>query len=150
MESAVPIFNILKEIRQLGCTNEGLCAAAYRLYIHLCEERHLWDVRYHYQKDMDIVYLTARKQKEDSAEDVYIPVLSFQDVPMADVERYQNELTTGTDKHGNRSVILAFCDPSSAVLLYKMTNAIKPLEDKPLSKNKLAKQRANPSNKSLG
>ncbi|EAT47336.1 AAEL001556-PA [Aedes aegypti] len=139
MAGISPIFNILKEFRQLGCSDETRCSAAYRLYIHLCEKRHLWDVQYHYAKHLDIVYLTARKE-QDSPADIYIPVPTFDDVTMGDIDRYQAELTDPTTTD-NRTIIIAFCDPSSSVLLYKMTNTIKPMEDKPPSKNKLSKQR---------
>ncbi|XP_062553024.1 uncharacterized protein LOC134218153 [Armigeres subalbatus] len=142
METSSPIYNILTDIRQLGCSNEARSSAAYRLYLHLCEERHLWDVHYHYSKKLDVIYLTARKQ-QDSPPNIYIPVPTFEDITMGDIARYQTELTpeSGTDK--NHSVIIAFCDPSSTVLLYNMTNTIRPLHDKPISKNKLAKQRSN-------
>ncbi|XP_062710350.1 uncharacterized protein LOC109408743 [Aedes albopictus] len=142
MDVCSPLFKILKEIRQLGCENEAQCSAAYRLYIHLCEERHLWDVQYYYSKQLNLIYLTARKQ-QDSSPEVYIPVPTFEGVSMTDIDRYQTELTTSGGSDGSAtSVIIAFCDPSSSVLLYKLTNTVKPLEEKPLSKNKMAKQRA--------
>ncbi|XP_058833867.1 uncharacterized protein LOC131691470 [Topomyia yanbarensis] len=141
MESHGQDFKILHEIRNLGCDNECLCAAAYRLYLHLCEDRYLWNVQYHYSQKLDLIYLTARKQKDSPSEDVYIPVASFDELPMTSIERYQAELAH-PDKNGNRCIVLAFCDPSSSVLLYRMTNAIVPLSDKPMSKNKLNKLKA--------
>ncbi|XP_058464194.1 uncharacterized protein LOC131438305 [Malaya genurostris] len=140
MDSSVATFQILADIRQLGCNNESLCAAAYRLYLYLCEERYLWDVQYHYSKQLDVIYLTARRHKDYPKTDVYIPVPSFSALSMIDIERYQAELAIpGTDNH--RCIVLAFCDPSSSVLLYRMTDTMMSLADKPMSKNKLIKQK---------
>ncbi|XP_053684890.1 uncharacterized protein LOC128734629 [Sabethes cyaneus] len=144
MESSVPTFNILNEMRQLGCRNEVHCAAAYRLYLHLCEERCLWDVQYHYSAELDVIYITARKQKNAPTADVYIPVASFEGLAMDSVERYQTVLAAKPrplDENKEScespcSIVLGFCDPSSTVLLYRMTNLIKPITEKAPSRNK--------------
>ncbi|XP_055528670.1 uncharacterized protein LOC129720855 [Wyeomyia smithii] len=142
MEPGVPTFNILQDMRRLGCSRETHCATAYRLYLHLCEERCLWDVQYHYSQELDVIYLTARKQKDpSSATDIYIPMASFEDLPMDDVERYQMVLgESNKEVSCPSSIVFGFCDPSSTVLLYRMTNTIKPLTEKPLSRNKRNKE----------
>uniref|UniRef100_A0A8D8NS31 (northern house mosquito) hypothetical protein n=1 Tax=Culex pipiens TaxID=7175 RepID=A0A8D8NS31_CULPI len=133
----------LNEIRQLGCTDEALCAATYRTYLHLCEDRSMWDVQYNFSSQLNTLYLTARKQ-QTSPEDVYIPVPSFDSIPLERIEKLQTELVPPPDsnQNGSRSLVLAVCDPSSTVLLYRMSNAIKPVFGKPLSRNKMLKQRA--------
>ncbi|XP_039444479.1 uncharacterized protein LOC120424429 [Culex pipiens pallens] len=143
MENINPAFKILNEIRQLGCTDEALCAATYRTYLHLCEDRSMWDVQYNYSSPLNTLYLKARKQ-QDSPEDVYIPVPSFDSIPLERIEKLQAELVPPPDsnQNGSRCLVLAVCDPSSTVLLYRMSNAIKPVFGKPLSRNKMLKQRA--------
>ncbi|XP_055619590.1 uncharacterized protein LOC129764493 isoform X2 [Toxorhynchites rutilus septentrionalis] len=141
MEATPDIFKI--DIRRLGRCSELEYSLAYRVYIHLCEERHLWDVQYRFSEALKKIYLKARKRK-DSPEEIYIPVLSSEDLPLATISRCQQELVLGTeDENAQRSIILAICDPGSSVLLYRMTNAMKALSSKPLSKNKMLKQKAN-------
>uniref|UniRef100_A0A8D8G7T3 (northern house mosquito) hypothetical protein n=1 Tax=Culex pipiens TaxID=7175 RepID=A0A8D8G7T3_CULPI len=143
MEDINPAFKILNEIRQLGCTDEALCAATYRTYLHLCEDRSMWDVQYNYSSQLNTLYLTARKQQA-SPEDLYIPVPSFDSIHLERIEKLQAELVPPPDsnQNGSRCLVLAVCDPSSTVLLYRMSNAIKPVFGKPLSRNKMLKQRA--------
>ncbi|XP_038117687.1 uncharacterized protein LOC6031152 [Culex quinquefasciatus] len=149
MENINPAFKILNEIRQLGCTDEALCAVTYRTYLHLCEDRSMWDVQYNFSSQLNTLYLKARKQ-QDSPEDVYIPVPSFDSIPLERIEKLQAELVSppaeasepSGSQNGSRCLVLAVCDPSSTVLLYRMSNAIKPVFGKPLSRNKMLKQQA--------
>ncbi|KAL1400154.1 hypothetical protein pipiens_007672 [Culex pipiens pipiens] len=84
------------------------------------------------------------RKQQASPEDVYIPVPSFDSIPLERIEKLQTELVPPPDsnQNGSRSLVLAVCDPSSTVLLYRMSNAIKPVFGKPLSRNKMLKQRA--------
>ncbi|XP_055603836.1 uncharacterized protein LOC129752065 [Uranotaenia lowii] len=155
-ENKTDNLQLLREFYKLGCKDESLCAAACRTYIHLQKERKMRDVEYHYHADLDIIYLRARKPPDPvECTDTYIPVVASgtdKNLPLAALELWQNELGRvvpnsegenrgDDDDKPRRCIVLAFCDTSSNVLLYRMTQGTKSLVQKPLSKNKQRKMK---------
>ena len=114
-------LEILKDINSLGCQDSKICVAAFKIYMELCEVRHLWDVKYSYSKELDIIYLTGRKSK-DAKEEIYIPAPSTNRIDFKKITNIQNHL--------DKSIILAIVDPSSSILYYRMTQGVKDISEK--------------------
>lgn len=92
-------------------------------------------VEYHYNDELELIYLTASKKKKDQAEvesssrvvetddtDVYVPVMSFNDIDLKRIEIIQNTLSK--DNYQQPNVILAIVDSNATILYYRMTNGL--------------------------
>ncbi|XP_049542057.1 uncharacterized protein LOC125955152 [Anopheles darlingi] len=135
----------LQKIRALGCEDESLCFAAYRVFIYLQQEKGLIDVRYQYVDDLRTLYLTA-KREATALPEIYLPVLSTVDLDLGQLDQIRNTIASSSGDVGDaavasESLILAICDPSSTVLLYRLTGGIKSINSKLPSRGQLLRQR---------
>ncbi|XP_058066100.1 uncharacterized protein LOC131215724 [Anopheles bellator] len=126
-------YETLRTFNSLGCNDEALCYAAYRVYIHLKDEKKLNDVQYHYAPSLQLVYLTARRAPSAPAE-LYIPTLATEELALERLDHYRS---LGEFE----GLILAICDPSSTVLLYRATAGLKDISGKLPSRGKLLRQK---------
>ncbi|XP_050096432.1 uncharacterized protein LOC126578166 [Anopheles aquasalis] len=136
----------LQKLRALGCEDESLCFAAYRVFIYLQQEKGLTDVRYQYAADLRTLYLSAKREATALSE-IYLPVLSTADLDLGQLDHFRSTLIVPTSGNGEDAVvaadslILAICDPSSTVLLYRLTSGIKSISGKLPSRGQLMRQR---------
>jgi hypothetical protein len=112
-------LKILQAINELGCSDVKLCAAAFKIYMELCEIRQFLDVKYEYSKELDLIYLSGRKTRETEP-DVYIPAPSMDEIDLDKITQYQNHL--------GKSIVLAIVDTSSSILYYRMTQGVKDIK----------------------
>ncbi|XP_035792164.1 uncharacterized protein LOC118466668 [Anopheles albimanus] len=135
----------LHKLRALGCEDESLCFAAYRVFIYLQQEKGLTDVRYQYAADVRTLYLTAKREATAPPE-IYLPVLSTVDLDLGQLDHFRTTIAS-TSRDGENdavaaeSLILAICDPSSTVLLYRLTSGIKSISGKLPSRGQLLRQK---------
>ncbi|XP_050073100.1 uncharacterized protein LOC126561196 [Anopheles maculipalpis] len=139
----VHYHEILKTFASLGCKDEALCYAAARVYIHLKEEKRMTDVQYQYEKELQLLYFTARNDPEASI-NLFIPSATTRALNLVQLKRCREAIALpGGEKP--TSIVLAICDPSSTVLLYRMTSGLKEIDQKLPSKGKMLRQRAETS-----
>uniref|UniRef100_A0A182KGG4 tRNA-splicing endonuclease subunit Sen15 domain-containing protein n=1 Tax=Anopheles christyi TaxID=43041 RepID=A0A182KGG4_9DIPT len=136
---AIHFHEILKTFYTLGCEDEALCYGACRVYIYLKEEKHMHDVQYMYEKQLQLFYLTARKEP-DALTDLFVPALTTDAFNLVQLKRCR-EVITLPDGGKPESIVLAICDPSSTVLLYRMTPGLKEIGQKLPSKGKLLRMK---------
>ena len=157
----------LKTFYTLGCEDDALCYGACRVYIHLQEglcglcveakrfrllstiadlfptvfvtEKHMHDVQYTYEKQLQLFYLTARKEP-DGPIDLFIPSLTTNALNLVQLKQCRETITL-PDGQKPASIVLAICDGSSTVLLYRMTPGLKEIAQKLPSKGKLLRMR---------
>ncbi|XP_052873885.1 uncharacterized protein LOC128279208 [Anopheles cruzii] len=127
------LYQTLRTFNSLGCDDEALCYAAYRVYIHLKDEKKLNDVQYHYAPSLRLIYLTARRAASAPAE-LYIPTLATEELALELLDHYRS---LGEFD----GLILAICDPSSTVLLYRATAGLKDISGKLPSRGQLLRQK---------
>uniref|UniRef100_A0A182WIL4 tRNA-splicing endonuclease subunit Sen15 domain-containing protein n=1 Tax=Anopheles minimus TaxID=112268 RepID=A0A182WIL4_9DIPT len=132
---------IAKGLHSLGCNDEARCYAACRCYVYLKEEKCMSDVHCQYQKELELLYLIARKEPE-AAYHLFIPSLTTDTLDLVRLKHYRDIITL-PDGGKPDSVVLAICDPSSTVLLYRMTANLKEIGRKLPSKGKLLRLKAN-------
>nr|XP_040227066.2 uncharacterized protein LOC120952040 [Anopheles coluzzii] len=135
----VNFHEILKTFYTLGCEDDALCYGACRVYIHLQEEKHMHDVQYTYEKRLQLFYLTARKEP-DGPSDLFIPSLTTNALNLVQLKQCRETITL-PDGQKPASIVLAICDGSSTVLLYRMTPGLKEIAQKLPSKGKLLRMR---------
>lgn len=132
----LPVHEILKTFRSLGCNDEAHCYGACRAYVYLKEEKRMHDVQYSYAKELNIIYMTAKPESDANALcDVFIPVLATEGLNLVQLHRYRDTIVH-PDGTRPRNIVLAICSPSSIVLLYRMTQGLKPIGGKLSSKGK--------------
>uniref|UniRef100_A0A182P3N6 tRNA-splicing endonuclease subunit Sen15 domain-containing protein n=1 Tax=Anopheles epiroticus TaxID=199890 RepID=A0A182P3N6_9DIPT len=107
--------------------------------MHLKEEKLMHDVRYAYQKQLQLFYITAKKDPE-SPVDLFVPWLTTNALDVGQLKRCRENITL-PDGGKPGSMVLAICDPSSTVLLYRMTPGLKDIGQKLPSKGKLLRQK---------
>ncbi|XP_053664107.1 uncharacterized protein LOC128713274 [Anopheles marshallii] len=131
----VNFHEILKSFYSLGCKDGALCYAGYRVYCYLKAEKRMTNIQYRYDSELQLLYLIAKKEP-DSAFDLFIPSLTTGQLNVGQFKTYR-EAVTLPDGGKPESIILAICDPSSTVLLYRMTTGLKEIGQKLPSKGKL-------------
>ncbi|XP_015602027.1 uncharacterized protein LOC107271002 [Cephus cinctus] len=108
------------EMGQLGCNDHNKIITAFHVYIELCEVKRLWDVKYQYNKDIDLIYLEA-KTSRSSPHQIYIPWSTANPISLKFIEQMQQKLDT------NR-LTLVFKDGDSSSIYYKVSEGlVKPL-----------------------
>ncbi|XP_052897359.1 uncharacterized protein LOC128304240 [Anopheles moucheti] len=131
----VNFHEILKSFDLLGCKDGTLCYAGYRVYSYLKEEKRMTDVQYHYECELQLLYLIAKKES-NAPFDLFIPSLTTGQLNIEQLKQYR-EAVTLPDGGKPESIVLSICDPSSTVLLYRMTTGLKEIGQKLPSKGKL-------------
>lgn len=106
-------------------------------------------VKYHYNEDLNLIYLSANKKQpskykqskcgssesnasaassvEANDKEIYLPFLSFDDINLCSMEKIQMILCKNESLKPN-SLILAIVDPNSSILYYKLTNGFLDLD----------------------
>uniref|UniRef100_A0A182RHS7 tRNA-splicing endonuclease subunit Sen15 domain-containing protein n=1 Tax=Anopheles funestus TaxID=62324 RepID=A0A182RHS7_ANOFN len=131
---------ILKTFYSFDCKDEALCYAACRVYSFLREEKRMIDVRYQFKNELQLFYLIAKKELE-AAFNLFIPSVTTGQLNLVQLKYYRDTLKL-PDGRKPEYIILAVCDPSSTVLLYRMTLGLKEIRQKLPSKGKLLRLKA--------
>uniref|UniRef100_A0A182LV27 tRNA-splicing endonuclease subunit Sen15 domain-containing protein n=1 Tax=Anopheles culicifacies TaxID=139723 RepID=A0A182LV27_9DIPT len=98
------------------------------------------DVQCQYEKELQFLYLIAKKEPA-AAYDLFIPLLTTDELNLECLKHYRNVVTL-PDGRKPESMVLAICDPSSTMLMYRMTPDLKEIGQKLPSKGKLLRLKA--------
>ncbi|KAJ1525026.1 hypothetical protein ONE63_009872 [Megalurothrips usitatus] len=112
------IHPVLKQLLDFGCRDQRCASVAFAVYMDLSEVKAVWDLRYDFCKDLDIIYLTGREQ-ETMEPNVYIPLSASQTVSPEWLCKVQKALPTQ-----NRGLTLAFKDADSTIVYYNVTEGL--------------------------
>ncbi|XP_053674225.1 uncharacterized protein LOC128724525 [Anopheles nili] len=135
------LHDLLKTFLTLGCDDEAVCYGACRVYVHLLEEKRMHAVQYHYDEQLRLIYLTAKREPEAPVE-LIVPILATEELNLAQLKRYRDVIKLPSGEKPV-DIVLAICDSSSTVLLYRASPGLKDIAKKLPSKGKLLRMRAN-------
>ncbi|XP_063240964.1 tRNA-splicing endonuclease subunit Sen15-like [Bacillus rossius redtenbacheri] len=113
-------MDVLEDMLSLGCKHQLSATIALHVYMELCEVHVLWDVKYFYSQELEMMYLTARRTRT-SPVDIYIPVSSTASISPQWIDKVQDVLCKG---EGPKSIILAVKDRHSAVVYHRLTEGL--------------------------
>lgn len=72
--------------------DESRAHLTFQVYMELCEGLKLWAVEDHFNEQLKLFYLTARKSKHDEDREIYVPVTISQELSILEIQRLQNVL----------------------------------------------------------
>lgn len=72
---------IKEDMRSLGCNSDVKISLACFLYMDLVDNKLMYDTEYCYNKDVDTLYVVARRSKSEKM-NIYVPIPTFEDVTM--------------------------------------------------------------------
>lgn len=111
---------IKEEMRSLGCDSDMKISLAYHLYIHLVDDKLMYDTEYCYNRDIDMLYVVARPSKNEKI-NIYIPMSTSENISMDMINNIQENLCT---VETGPSINLAFVDSDFTTVIYKFTKGI--------------------------
>ncbi|XP_023946544.2 uncharacterized protein LOC112051922 [Bicyclus anynana] len=111
---------IKEDMKKLGCKCPKKIALAYSLYIHLVDQKIMYDTEYCYNKDIDTLYVVARPNRNDKL-NIYVPVSTSQDVSMNFINVLQENLCT---VETGPSINLAFIESDMTTVIYTFTKGL--------------------------
>lgn len=113
-----------KKIREylthLGCKSPAEVSSAYCVFLELFDVKLMHDVEFHYNDDIQQVYLTAKVSK-NSSPSIFVPHPAFESIDMTRVEKLQNNLCPPNDA---KSVTLACLEDDSTIVFYTFSNRL--------------------------
>ncbi|KAI5632313.1 sen15 protein domain-containing protein [Phthorimaea operculella] len=108
------------DMLSLGCKSDLKVSLAYHLYIHLVDEKLMYDTEYCYNKDIDTLYIVARPGKNDKM-NIYVPVPTSEDISMERIKLLQENLCT---IETGPIINLAFMEGDSTTVIYSFTKGL--------------------------
>ncbi|GBP53182.1 hypothetical protein EVAR_28525_1 [Eumeta japonica] len=129
---------IKEDMMSLGCQSKLKIALAYQLYMYLIDVKLMYDVEYCYNQDIDILYIVAKPSKNEKM-NIYVPVLTSEEVSMNQIETLQENLCT---IESGPSINLAFIEGDTTTVIYTFTrDLVHPQADDGLLNRKTREQR---------
>lgn len=125
---------IKEDMRSVGCSSNTKISLAYFLYVHLVDEKLMYDTEYCYNKDIDTLYIMARPSKNEKI-NIYVPVMTSEDISMDFINKLQENLCT---VETGPSVNLAFTEGDSTTAIYTFT---KDLVERPAAEKVIEQKR---------
>ncbi|PSN33291.1 hypothetical protein C0J52_20684 [Blattella germanica] len=119
------IHPVLQDMINLGCRDQFNVGIAYQVYLNLCEVQAMRDVKYHYNKELDLLYLTGVKEKvsESSLPEIYLPLSTVSEISTSWISNVQDALCNEREDKG---LTLAIKDHDSTVVYYRVTQGLVP------------------------
>ncbi|XP_049881414.1 uncharacterized protein LOC126377614 [Pectinophora gossypiella] len=111
---------IKEDMRGLGCESDIKISLAYQLYIHLIDEKLMYDTEYCYNKDIDALYIVARPSKNEKM-NIYVPIPTSEDISMDKINEMQENLCT---IETGPAINLAFTEADSTTVIYSFTKGL--------------------------
>lgn len=115
---------IKEDMASLGCSSKTKISLAYHLYIHLVDEKLMYDTEYCYNKDIDTLYVVARPAKGGKM-NIYVPTLSSNEISLELISHLQDNLCT---VETGPTVNLAFVEGDSTTVIYSFTKGLVDLQ----------------------
>ncbi|XP_013195102.1 uncharacterized protein LOC106138489 [Amyelois transitella] len=112
--------SIKQDMKSLGCDSDVKISLAYQLYIHLVDEKLMYDTEYCYNKDVDTLYVVARPRKNEKL-NIYVPIRTYDDISVEFINKMQENLCTVESGH---SINLAFIEGDSTIVIYSFTKGL--------------------------
>ncbi|KAK9508860.1 hypothetical protein O3M35_006319 [Rhynocoris fuscipes] len=110
---------VLQEMLKTGCSSQAKVLLAFQTYLELCEVHVLKDVQYHYNEDLDIIYLAA----VDENPELYVPISVKQPFTTEWLSNIHQSLSpSGETKTFN----LVIRDSEGSSVIYRITNDLVP------------------------
>lgn len=111
---------IKEDMSSLGCKSEKKISLAYHLYVYLIDEKLMYDCEYCYNRDIETLYVVARRNKNDKL-NIYVPVATHDDVTMHLINELQVNLCT---VETGPMINLAFIDGDFTTVIYSFIKGI--------------------------
>ncbi|XP_059045970.1 uncharacterized protein LOC131841662 [Achroia grisella] len=111
---------IKEDMKSLGCNSELKISLTFHLYIHLVDEKLMYDTEYCYNKDIDTLYVVARPSKNDKL-NIYVPIPTYDDISLDFINKMQENLCT---VETGPTINLAFIESDSTTVIYSFTKGL--------------------------
>ncbi|XP_075986252.1 uncharacterized protein LOC142983229 [Anticarsia gemmatalis] len=111
---------IKSDMKALGCKSDLKISLAYNLYIHLVDEKLMYDTEYCYNKDIDTLYIVARPNKNDKL-NIYVPIPTYDLISVSFINQVQENLCT---VETGPTVNLAFIEGDFTTVIYTFTKGL--------------------------
>lgn len=111
---------IKEDMKSLGCQSDKNVALAFHLYIHLLDEKLMYDTEYCYNKDVDTLYVVARPSQNDKI-NIYVPIPTSFDVSIDYINKMQENLCT---VETGPTINLAFIEEDFTTVIYTFTKGL--------------------------
>ncbi|XP_017759824.1 PREDICTED: uncharacterized protein LOC108550580 [Eufriesea mexicana] len=109
------------DIGKLGCTDSVKINTTFYVYIELCEAKRYWEVNYKYNKDLDLLYLEVKRNKNSQIE-IYVPWSTSFNISLDEIEKIQEGLDV-------EQITFVFKLEDSTSIIYKASKGlIKPVD----------------------
>ncbi|XP_047368044.1 uncharacterized protein LOC124956370 isoform X1 [Vespa velutina] len=115
-------------IGKLGCNDPIKISNTFYIYMQLCEGKRFWHIEYKYNKELDLLYLETKQNKNSNLE-IYIPWPVSSSITIDLIEKIQKSLET------NRIIFVFKSMDSTSVFYRTSAGLIKPLS--PLLRKRL-------------
>lgn len=107
-------------INELGCNDPVKISTAFYVYIELCEVKRYWDVKYKYNKDLDLLYLEGKRKKNSDVE-IFVPWPTLYNITLDKIEKIQQGLNS------ERVTMIFKSEDSNSVMYRVSAGLVKPL-----------------------
>ncbi|XP_026730981.1 uncharacterized protein LOC113496081 [Trichoplusia ni] len=111
---------IKDDMKALGCNSELKISLAYYLYLHLVDDKLMYDTEYCYNKDIDTLYIVARPNRNDKL-NIYVPIPTYDEISIDFINKIQENLCT---VETGPTVNLAFIEGDFTTVIYTFTKGI--------------------------
>uniref|UniRef100_A0A2A4J2J5 tRNA-splicing endonuclease subunit Sen15 domain-containing protein n=1 Tax=Heliothis virescens TaxID=7102 RepID=A0A2A4J2J5_HELVI len=111
---------IKDDMKALGCHSDLKMSLAYNLYIHLVDEKLMYDTEYCYNKDIDTLYIVARPNKNEKL-NIYVPIPTYDEISVDYINKIQENICT---VETGPTVNLAFIEGDYTTVIYTFTKGI--------------------------
>lgn len=111
---------IKEDMKSLGCESFTKISLAYHLYIHLVDEKLMYDTEYCYNKDVDTLYIVARPSKSEKM-NIYLPIPTSENISIDFINKMQENLCT---VETGPTINLAFIEGDATTVIYTFTKGL--------------------------
>lgn len=111
---------IKEDMKSLGCSSDLKISLAYNLYLHLVDEKLMYDTEYCYNKDIDTLYIVARPNKSGKL-NIYVPIPTYDFISIDYINQIQENLCT---VETGSTVNLAFIEGDFTTVIYTFTKGM--------------------------
>ncbi|KAJ8708261.1 hypothetical protein PYW07_010386 [Mythimna separata] len=113
-------MKIKDDMKALGCNSDLKVSLAYNLYIHLVDDKLMYDTEYCYNKDIDTLYIVARPKKNEKL-NIYVPIPTYDEISVDFINKIQENLCT---VETGPTVNLAFIEYDFTTVIYTFTKGL--------------------------
>ncbi|KAF9800788.1 hypothetical protein SFRURICE_001812 [Spodoptera frugiperda] len=111
---------VKEDMKALGCKSDLKVSLAYQLYLHLVDQKLMYDTEYCYNRDIETLYVVARPRRNEKP-NIYVPIPTHDEITVDFINKIQENLCT---VETGPSVNLAFVEGDLSIVIYTFTKGL--------------------------